>query len=168
MEPPLRKPLDLNALAWLMAASLSLPVAALSLPGDNNAAGASADPVDGDGIRNSASSQDPAHADQSTPGDPAQTSPYAKPVRGFALERRIYRAFDGRLRVVGLRVNQAEHDKRLSLEQAAKLRQEIAALRLRYLYADGKRARRLRAAERHQVDLDIRVQELGMTQYTTP
>jgi hypothetical protein len=160
--------LELASLALLAAAVLALPGSTRALPGDNNAGGAASDPVDGDGIRNSASSQDPAHADQSTLSDPPQTSPYAKPLRGFALERRIYKAFDGRLRVVGTRVDQAEHDKRLSAEQAAKLRQEIAAIRLRYLYADGKRARRLHTAERHQLDMDIRVQELGMTQYSTP
>ncbi|HXC65208.1 MAG TPA: hypothetical protein VNZ67_12680, partial [bacterium] len=148
--------------------AVMLPTAVRALPGDNNAGGAAADPVDGDGIRNSASSQDPAHADQSVPGDPALTSPLAKPVRGFALERKIYKAFDGRLRLVGTRVDQAEHDKRLSAEQAAKLRQEIAALRLRYLYADGVKARRLRKAERDQVDVDIRAQELGSTQYGQP
>ncbi|HXC64733.1 MAG TPA: hypothetical protein VNZ67_10265, partial [bacterium] len=112
--------------------------------------------------------QDPAHADQSTPADPPLTSPHAKPVRSFSLERKIYKAFDGRLRLVGVRVDQAEHDKRLSQEQAAKLRQEIAAIRLRYLYADGKQLRRLRAAERHQVDVDIRAQELGAAQFGTP
>jgi hypothetical protein len=160
-----RLKLDRNALAWFIAGAVMLPVAARALPGDSNAGGASADPVDGDGIRNSASSQDPAHADQSTPLDPPQTSPNAKPLRGFALERKIYKAFDGRLRVVGTRVDQAEHDKRLSAEQAAKLRQEIAALRLRYLYADGKQARRLHKAERDQLDVDIRAQELGSQQF---
>jgi hypothetical protein len=159
---------DLNALAWLMAGALIVPVAARALPGDNNAAGAAADPVDGDGIRNSASSQDPAHADQTTLADPPMGSPNVKPIRGFALERKIYKAFDGRLRVVGTRVDQAEHDKRLSAEQAAKLRQEIAALRLRYLYADGVKARRLHKAERDKLDVDIRAQELGSQQFETP
>jgi hypothetical protein len=168
VTPSPRRPLDLNALAWLMALSLALPTAACALPGDSNAGGASADPVDGHGIRNSASSQDPAHLDQSTATDPPLTSPLAKPAHYNSVERKLYRAFDGRLRLVGVRVNQAEHDKRLSLAQAAKLRQEIAALRLRYLYADGKQARHLHAAERHQVDLDIRAQELGASQYDGP
>ena len=164
----MRPHLDVNTLAWLMAISLAMPAAAQALPGDNNAGGAAADAVDGDGIRNSASSQDPAHTDVSLTADPSLAPARAKPVRSFALERRIYKAFDGRLRVVGVRINQAEHDKRLSLEQAAKLRQEIAAIRLRYLYADGKQLRRLRAAERHQVDVDIRAQELGAAQFDAP
>ncbi|HTB34988.1 MAG TPA: hypothetical protein VK842_09000 [bacterium] len=160
--------LEMAALALLAATVLALPGSSRALPGDSNAGGAASDPVDGDGIRNSASSQDPAHLDQSAAQDPALGSPTAKPVRYNSLQRKLYRAFDGRLRIVGTRVDQAEHDKRLSQEQAAKLRQEIAALRLRYLYADGKRARLLHKAERDQLDVDIRAQELGSQQFGTP
>ena len=96
----MKSALDLNALACLLAASLALPIAAQALPGDSNAGGAAADAVDGNGIRNSASSQDPAHLDQSTASEPSLTSPSAKPIHYNSLERKLYRAFDGRLRLV--------------------------------------------------------------------
>ena len=152
---------DTKALALLAALALAFPVAARALPGDNNAAGASTDPVDGNGIRNSASSQDQVQADQAPRRDfPTSTRP-VEPGQSLAQRRSQAKVFDGRISLVGQSVDQAEKDKRLSAEQARKLRLELAQLRRRYLYPDGRKPRRLRAAEASQLDLDIRAQELG-------
>ena len=156
---------DTKTLALWAALALAFPLAAHALPGDNNAGGAATDPVDGNGIRNSASSQDQLRADQAPRRDFPTSTRAAEPGQSLAQRRSQAKVFDGRISLVGQSVDQAEKDKRLSAAQARKLRRELAQLRQRYLYPGGAKTRRLRATELEKLDLDIRAQELGAHGY---